>query len=58
MAGQVANHLLAQAGAARAPWPITTLGVILALPTTSSARQSRPVAPVHRDATGQTIRLR
>jgi len=25
MAGQVAYHLLAQAGAARAPWPITTL---------------------------------
>ena len=25
MAGQVANHLLAQAGAARASWPITTL---------------------------------
>ena len=25
MAGQVAYHLLAQAGAARAPWPVTTL---------------------------------
>jgi hypothetical protein len=25
MAGQVAYHLLAQAGAARAPWPITTI---------------------------------
>ena len=25
MAGQIAYHLLAQAGAARAPWPITTL---------------------------------
>jgi hypothetical protein len=25
MAGQVAYHLLAQAGSARAPWPITTL---------------------------------
>jgi hypothetical protein len=25
MAGQVVYHLLAQAGAARAPWPITTL---------------------------------
>ena len=25
MAGQVAYHLLAQAGAARAPWPVTTI---------------------------------
>ncbi|MGH3195681.1 MAG: hypothetical protein ACRDNT_07055 [Streptosporangiaceae bacterium] len=25
MAGQVACHLLAQAGTARAPWPVTTL---------------------------------
>jgi len=25
MAGQVANHLLAQARAARAPWPVTTI---------------------------------
>jgi hypothetical protein len=25
MAGQVAYHLLAQAGVARAPWPVTTL---------------------------------
>ena len=25
MAGQIAYHLLAQAGAARAPWPITTI---------------------------------
>ena len=25
MAGQVAYHLLAQAGMARAPWPVTTV---------------------------------
>src|SRR5580700_8378334 len=25
MAGQIAYHLLAQAGAARAPWPVTTV---------------------------------
>ena len=25
MAGQVAYHLLAQAGTARAPWPVTTI---------------------------------
>jgi hypothetical protein len=39
MAGQVAYHLLAQAGAARAPWPITTIVsrlpvLVLAMATT------------------------
>jgi len=62
MAGQIAYHLLAQAGAARAPWPITTIvsclpvlvlamGTALAHMLRADATDSAPDSPAERLAT-------
>jgi hypothetical protein len=62
MAGQIAYHLLAQAGAARAPWPITTIVsclpvLVLAMGTTlahmlrADATDSAPDSPAEGPAT-------
>jgi hypothetical protein len=48
MAGQVAYHLLAQAGAARAPWPITTL--VSCLPVLVLAMGTAPAHMLRADA--------
>ena len=50
MAGQVAYHLLAQAGAARAPWPVTTIVsclpvLVLAMGTTLAHMLRADAAP-------------
>jgi hypothetical protein len=52
MAGQVAYHLLAQAGAARAPWPVTTIVsclpvLVLAMGTTLAHMLRADAAPGH-----------
>jgi hypothetical protein len=52
MAGQVAYHLLAQAGSARAPWPVTTIVsglpvLVLAMGTTLAHMLRADVAPGH-----------
>ncbi len=52
MAGQVAYHLLAQAGAARAPWPVTTIVsclpvLVLAMGTTLAHMLRADTAPSH-----------
>jgi len=62
MAGQIAYHLLAQAGAARAPWPITTIVsclpvLVLAMGTTlahmlrADTIERAPVSPAEGPAT-------
>ena len=60
MAGQVAYHLLAQAGAARAPWPVTTLvsclPVLVLAMGTALAHMLRADAPPQR--TDRTTRDR
>src|SRR5580693_4587760 len=48
MAGQIAYHLLAQAGAARAPWPITT--VVSCLPVLVLAMGTALAHMLHADA--------
>ena len=53
MAGQVAYHLLAQAGTARAPWPVTTIVsclpvLVLAMGTTLAHMLRADAAPGHR----------
>ena len=57
MAGQVAYHLLAQAGTARAPWPVTTivscLPVLVLAMGTTLAHMLRADAGTAADATGQ-----
>ena len=59
MAGQVAYHLLAQAGAARAPWPVTTIVsclpvLVLAMGTALAHMLRADAAPdaLDSDATG------
>jgi hypothetical protein len=57
MAGQVAYHLLAQAGAARAPWPVTTLVsclpvLVLAMGTTLAHMLRADAAADARDNAG------
>ena len=56
MAGQVAYHLLAQAGAARAPWPVTTivscLPVLVLAMGTALAHMLRADAGIAADAPG------
>jgi hypothetical protein len=56
MAGQVAYHLLAQAGAVRAPWPITTLvsclPVLVLAMGTALAHMLRADDAAHRQDTG------
>jgi len=52
MAGQVAYHLLAQAGTARAPWPVTTIVsclpvLVLAMGTTLAHMLRADAAPGH-----------
>jgi hypothetical protein len=52
MAGQVAYHLLAQAGTARAPWPVTTIVsclpvLVLAMGTTLAHMLRADTAPDH-----------
>jgi hypothetical protein len=58
MAGQVAYHLLAQAGAARAPWPVTTivscLPVLVLAMGTTLAHMLRADAAGHGPGTGAT----
>jgi hypothetical protein len=58
MAGQVAYHLLAQAGTARAPWPITTivscLPVLVLAMGTTLAHMLRADAAGHDADTGTT----
>jgi hypothetical protein len=58
MAGQVAYHLLAQAGAARTPWPITTivscLPVLVLAMGTTLAHMLRADASRHGPDTGTT----
>jgi hypothetical protein len=49
MAGQIAYHLLAQAGAARAPWPITT--IVSCLPVLVLAMGTTLAHMLHADAT-------
>jgi hypothetical protein len=44
MAGQIAYHLLAQAGTARAPWPVTT--IVSCLPVLVLAMGTAPVAVI------------
>jgi hypothetical protein len=44
MAGQIAYHLLAQAGAARAPWPITTIISRAPASLSLSAARQHPAA--------------
>ena len=51
MAGQVAYHLLAQAGAARAPWPITT--IVSCLPVLVLAMGTALAHMLRGDATAQ-----
>jgi hypothetical protein len=57
MAGQVAYHLLAQAGAARAPWPVTTivscLPVLVLAMGTTLAHMLRADAGITADAPDQ-----
>jgi hypothetical protein len=57
MAGQVAYHLLAQAGAARAPWPVTTivscLPVLVLAMGTALAHMLRADAHTAADAPGE-----
>jgi hypothetical protein len=60
MAGQVAYHLLAQAGAARTPWPITTIVsclpvLVLAMGTTLAHMLRADAAPdaLDRQSTGR-----
>jgi hypothetical protein len=53
MAGQVGYHLLAQAGTARAPWPVTTIVsclpvLVLAMGTTLAHMLRADAAPGHR----------
>ena len=61
MAGQVAYHLLAQAGTARAPWPVTTIVsclpvLVLAMGTTLAHMLRADAAPQPRDeGTGRSI---
>jgi hypothetical protein len=52
MAGQVAYHLLAQAGAARAPWPITT--IVSCLPVLVLAMGTTLAHMLRADATERT----
>ena len=57
MAGQVAYHLLAQAGAARAPWPVTTIVsclpvLVLAMGTTLAHMLRADAAPDGPDSGG------
>ena len=58
MAGQVAYHLLAQAGTARAPWPVTTivscLPVLVLAMGTALAHMLRADAAGHGPGTGAT----
>jgi hypothetical protein len=49
MAGQVAYHLLAQAGTARAPWPVTT--IVSCLPILVLAMGTTLAHMLHADAT-------
>ena len=60
MAGQVAYHLLAQAGAARAPWPVTTLvsclPVLVLAMGTALAHMLRADAHTTADALGDGTR--
>ena len=53
MAGQVAYHLLAQAGAARAPWPVTTL--VSCLPVLVLAMGTALAHMLRADATPQQM---
>jgi hypothetical protein len=52
MAGQVAYHLLAQAGAVRAPWPITT--IVSCLPVLVLAMGTALAHMLRADATAGT----